>query len=102
MCGTLVRIRRCSSASLESGTERNCVSAAVSALEFRKPKIDEEDAAKLLRSLLDGPSRIADANSPARKSFMGIPGLEFSKVAQRAQRLRSGADLASADDLVLG
>jgi hypothetical protein len=77
-------MRRCSSASFASGTERNCVSAAVSAAALRKPKIvaDAGDAGAFPLDELDAPkSNIAEARSAAERSFIRSE-VKVSKVAQ--------------------
>src|SRR5581483_1779373 len=43
MCGTFVRVRRCSSASLGSGTARKRASMADSSVALRNPKIEIEE-----------------------------------------------------------
>src|ERR1035437_3209814 len=92
MCGTLVRMRRCSSASLESGTARKRDSAACSAAASRKPKMvvaGLEDAAALPLDRVDQPeSNMADESNAAARIFMGSE-VKDSKVAQVSRQARN-------------
>src|SRR5437899_12485965 len=85
MCGALVRMRKCSSASRESGTDRNCVSAAVSASALRKPKIVAAapgEAGAFPPNGVDKPKkRMAEERSAAKRTLIGSD-VKVSKVAQ--------------------
>src|SRR5580704_16496070 len=85
MCGTLVRMRRCSSASLESGTARNRDSVVCSAAASRKPKMDGDEAGGDAAFPTDGAEephkKMAEERSAAEKSLMGST-VKVSKVAQ--------------------
>ena len=92
MWGALVRIRKCSSASLESGTDRNCVSTAVSAVALRKPKIavfEPEDAGAagaLPGRVEEAENRRPDERRAAKKTFIGSD-VKVSKVAHALVRV---------------
>src|SRR5579864_3382412 len=93
MCGALVRMRKCSSASRESGTDRNCVSAAVSASALRKPKIVAAAPGEAGAFSLDGvdkpKKRMAEERSAAKRTLMGSD-VKVSKVAQVLAAVRNG------------
>src|SRR5437899_6352965 len=93
MCGALVRMRKCSSASRESGTDRNCVSAAVSASALRKPKIVAAapgEAGAFPPNGVDKPKkRMAEERSAAKRTLIGSD-VKVSKVAQVLAAVRNG------------
>src|ERR1700722_9814914 len=82
MWGTFVRIRRCSSASLVSGTPRKRDSVACSGAASRKPKmVGTEGAAEFPGVLVDQPvRRIAKERIAEAKSLIGSR-VKVSKVA---------------------
>jgi len=90
----LVRMRRCSSASLDSGTAKKRDSVACSAAASRKPKMDGDEpeyAAAFLPDVVNElESKMVEERSAAEKSFMGS-GVKVSKVAQAAAAVVAGA-----------
>src|SRR5579864_138281 len=93
MCGALVRMRKCSSASRESGTDRNCVSAAVSAAAFRNPKMVAAapgEAGAFPPDGVDKPKKkMAEERSAAKRTLIGSD-VKVSKVAQVLAAVRKG------------
>src|SRR6266446_5251115 len=90
MWGACVSVRRCSSASLGSGTTRKRASVAVCAAESRKPKMGCEVggfSVELPLTLVDDvASRTTEENRATQKSRIGLLAVEESKVAQSPRR----------------
>src|SRR5712691_3095970 len=93
MCGTFVRTRRCSSASLDSGTARKRDSVACSAVASRKPKmvgVEAADAEAFPTGDVDEPeNKTATERSAVEKSFMSSV-VKVSKVTQARRLARHG------------
>src|SRR5258708_2961806 len=74
MCGACVRVRRCSSASLGSGTARKRASVAASAAESRKPKMGwglvEGDSLPPTTARREG-NKTAEERNTTKKNRMG-------------------------------